>query len=63
LSPNVTGSAWDAVRTADGRRHLVLEGAALERLEQLLDVGDQDVGARASCTLRQVSSTSDDVMP
>ena len=34
----------DAVRAADGRRHLVLEGAALERGEQLLEVGDQDVG-------------------
>ena len=34
----------DAVRAADGRRHLVLEGAALERGEQRVDVGDQDVG-------------------
>ena len=35
----------DAVRAADGRRHLVLEGTALERLEQLLDIGNQDVGS------------------
>ena len=34
----------DAVGAADGRRHLVLEGAALERGEQRVDVGDQDVG-------------------
>ena len=34
----------DAVRAADGRRHLVLEGAALERGQQRVDVGDQDVG-------------------
>ena len=34
----------DAVRAADGRRHLVLEGAALERGEQLVDIGDQEVG-------------------
>ena len=34
----------DAVRAADGRRHLVLEGAALERGEQRVDVGDEDVG-------------------
>ena len=34
----------DAVRAADGRRELVLERAALERREQLVDVGDQQVG-------------------
>ena len=34
----------DAVRAADGRRELVLEGAALERGQQLVDVGDQKVG-------------------
>ena len=34
----------DAVRAADGRRLLVLEGAALQRGEELVDVGDQDVG-------------------
>ena len=37
----------DAVRAADGRRHLVLVGAALERGEQRVDVGDEDV-ARAA---------------
>ena len=36
----------DSVRAADRRRHLVLEGAALERREQRVDVGDEDV-ARA----------------
>ena len=34
----------DAVAAADGRRHLVLEGAALERGEQRVDIGDQQVG-------------------
>ncbi len=34
----------DAVRAADGRRQLVLEGAALERGEQRVDIGDQEVG-------------------
>ena len=33
----------DAVRAADGRRQLVLEGAALQRREQRVDVGDQEV--------------------
>ena len=33
----------DAVRAADGRRHLVLEGAPLQRREQRVDVGDQNV--------------------
>ena len=34
----------DAVRAADRRRQFVLEGAALERGEQRIDVRDQDVG-------------------
>ena len=34
----------DAVRAADGRRQFVLEGAALERGEQRVDVGDENVG-------------------
>ena len=47
LQPERDRLGMDAVRAADGRRHLVLEGAALERLEQFLDVADQDVrGAR-----------------
>ena len=33
----------DPVRAADGRRELVLTGAALERGEQRIDVSDQDV--------------------
>ena len=33
----------DAVRAADRRRHLVLVSAALQRGEQRVDVGDQDV--------------------
>ena len=35
----------DAVRTADGRRHPVLIGAGLQRGQQAIDVGDQEVGA------------------
>ena len=34
----------DAVAAADGDGVLVLEGAALERGEQRVDVGEQDVG-------------------
>ena len=34
----------DAVRAADRRRQLVLEGAALQRRQQRVDVGDQNVG-------------------
>ena len=34
----------DAVAAADGRRRLVLEGAALERGEQRVEVGEQQVG-------------------
>ena len=33
----------DAVRAADRRRQLVLEGAPLQRGEQRVDVGDQNV--------------------
>ena len=53
----------DAVRAADRRRQLLLEGAALQRGEQRVDVGDQDVARALSCTARQVSSTSELVMP
>ena len=34
----------DAVAAADGRRQLVFEGALLERRQQRIDIGDQDVG-------------------
>ena len=34
----------DAVRAADGRRHLVLEGTLLDGGEQSVDIGDQQVG-------------------
>ena len=33
----------NAVGAADGRRHLVLEGALLQRRQHLVDVGDQQV--------------------
>ena len=33
----------DSMRPADGRGHLMLEGAALERRKQRVHVGDQDV--------------------
>jgi len=56
-------SAWDAMRTADRRRHLVLEGAALERFQQLLNIADQISAARINWTLRHVSRTSEEVMP
>ncbi len=44
LEPEGHRLGMDGMRAADGRRHLVLEGAALERLEQLLNVGDQNIG-------------------
>ncbi len=34
----------DAVAAADRRRHLVLEGALLQRRQHALDIGDQDIG-------------------
>ena len=34
----------DAVGAADGRRHLVLEGALLQRGQHPVDIGDQQVG-------------------
>ena len=34
----------DAVAAADGRRQLMLERAALEHLEQCVEIGDQQVG-------------------
>jgi hypothetical protein len=34
----------DAVGAADGRRHLVFEGALLQRRQNLVDIGEEDVG-------------------
>ena len=34
----------NTVRAADGRRHLVFEGAALERGEQRVEIGQQNIG-------------------
>src|SRR5713101_8513518 len=36
------GLGVDAVGSADGRSHLVLDGATLERGEQPVDIGDQE---------------------
>ena len=44
LEPERRRLGMDAVRAADRRRQLVLEGAALERGEQRVDVGDQQIG-------------------
>ena len=44
LEPEGDRLGVDAVAAADGRRQLVLEGAALEHVEQRVDVGEQDVG-------------------
>ena len=38
------GLGMDAVRAADGRRHLVFEGALLQRGKHLVDAGEQKVG-------------------
>ena len=43
LQPEGDGFGMNAVGTADGRCHLVLEGAILERGEQLVDISDQQV--------------------
>ena len=43
LQPERDGLGMDAVGAADGRRHLVLEGALLQRRQHLVDVGDQQV--------------------
>ena len=47
LSPNVVGSAWMPCERPDRRRHLVLDRAALDRGEQRVEVGEEDV-ARAN---------------
>ena len=44
LKPERSRLGMDTVRAADRRRHLVLEGAAFERGEQGVGVGDQDIG-------------------
>ena len=44
LQPEGDRLGMDAVRAADGRRQLVLEGASLQRGQQLVGIGDQDVG-------------------
>ena len=44
LQPERHRLGMDAVGAADGRRHLVLEGALLQRRQHLVDVGDQQVG-------------------
>ena len=43
LQPERDRFGMDAVGAADGRRHLVLEGALLQRRQHLVDVGDQQV--------------------
>jgi hypothetical protein len=53
----------DAMAAPDGGRVLVLEGAALDGFQQRVNVRDQNVRARASCTESVVSSTSEEVMP
>ena len=44
LEPEGGRLGMDAVRAADGRRQFVLERAALERGEQRIHVGDENVG-------------------
>ena len=44
LQPEGDRLGMDAVGAADGRRHLVLEGAPLQRRQHLVDVGEQQVG-------------------
>src|ERR1700716_1735586 len=44
LEPERGGLGMDAVRAADHRRQLVLERATLERGEEAIDIGDQEIG-------------------
>ena len=44
LEPEGRGLGMDAVRAADGRRQLVLEGAALQRSQEPVDICDQQIG-------------------
>ncbi len=44
LQPEGDRLGVNAVAASDRRRHLVLEGAALERGEQRVDVGDEQIG-------------------
>ncbi len=44
LEPEGDRLGVDAVAAADGRGELMLEGAAFQHLQQLVHVGDQDVG-------------------
>ncbi len=47
LQPEGDRLGMDAVAAADRRGQLVLEGAALQHREQLVEIGDQDVGGLA----------------
>ncbi len=44
LEPEGGGLGMDAVGAADGGGVLVLEGAALERAQERLEIGDQEIG-------------------
>ena len=44
LEPEGGGLGMDAVGAADGGGELVLEGAALERGQERVDIGDQEIG-------------------
>ena len=44
LEPEGGGLGVDGVAAADRRRELVLEGALLQRCQQLVDIGQQQVG-------------------
>ena len=57
------GLGMNAVAAPDGRGVFVLHRPHLEGLEQPLDIADQHVAARISWILRQVSSTSEEVIP
>jgi hypothetical protein len=60
--PNVVGSAWMPwLRPMVG--YTCAPGAALDRGEQRVDVGEQDVGGARELHGQQVSSTSELVMP
>ena len=63
LEPERHRLGVDAVRAADGRRHLVFEGALLQRRQNLVDVGDEDIGGAGELDVEAGIEHVDDVMP
>ena len=63
LRPKVVGSAWMPWLRPIGRCHLCSSARRLQCGQQRVEVGDQEVGGAHELDAKQVSSTSDEVMP